>query len=108
MTRYKWDAIDDRFNWVAKDSDGRVYAYNRRPAMGEIWWYPIDGISQQLGYARPWENHSDWRESLEERPKPSKRYELSSSEVILDTAERKWLDLLEVVDRLNEYEEGKA
>jgi len=107
MSRYDWSAIDNKYKWVAKDSNGRVEAYRERPILGESCWYSNVG-SQQLGYSPPWESDSDWQESLEERPKPAKRYELIESGLILDRKADNWLDLVEVVDRLNEYEEGKA
>jgi len=108
MTRYKWNAIPDMYKWVAKDNDGRVKAYSERPTLGDRCWYSSFGGTEQLGYSPPWESDNDWKESLEERPKPAKRYELTASGVILDRKADNWLPLVEAVDRLNKYEEEKA
>jgi len=72
ITRYDWSHINSKYDWVAKDSDGRVEAYRERPTLGERWWYSsvVGSSSQHLGYSPPWESDSDWQESLEERPKP--------------------------------------
>jgi hypothetical protein len=109
MSRYDWSAIDKKYKWVAKDSNGRFDAYMERPTLGERWWYASVGSHyQHLGYSPPWESDDDWQESLEERPKPPKRYELTASGVILDREADNWLPLVEAVDRLNKYEEEKA
>jgi len=109
MSRYKWDHIDERYNWVAKDSNGRVDAYTERPFHNERLWYPTFGSQhKQLGYSPPWESDDDWKESLEERPKPAKRYELMEFGEVLDTATGYWLKLVEIVDLLNEYEKRKS
>ena len=107
MSKYNWDKIDKNYNWIAKDSDGMIVAYGQRPILREHSWNSssVGDPTDLLGYSHWWESDSDWKESIEERPKYSKRYELSYSQVILDTAQRKWLDLTEVVDRLNKYEE---
>jgi len=109
MSRYDWSHINSRYDWVAKDSNGRVDAYTERPTLGEFWWHASVGSHyQHLGYSPPWESDDDWKESLEERPKPAKRYELMDSGVILDREADNWLPLVEAVDRLNKYEEEKA
>jgi hypothetical protein len=104
MTKYKWDNIDELYKWVAMDSDGTVMAYRERPILKEIYW-DSSGGGMILGYLSPWQSSSDWKESLEERPKPPKRYELMDSGVIFDREADNWLALVEVMDRLNYYEE---
>jgi len=109
MSRYDWSAIDKKYNWVAKDSNGRFDAYMERPTLGERWWYASVGSHyQHLGYSPPWESDDDWQESLEERPKPAERYELMEFGEVLDTATGYWLKLVEIVDLLNEYEKRKS
>jgi len=107
MTRYKWDAIDERFSWVAKDANGMVEAYRERPILKEFWWYS-GSATEILGYAPPWESHSDWKESLEERPQPADRYRLDRERwpysAITDTTTNHELTLGEVVDLLNDKE----
>jgi len=109
MTRYKWDAIDERFSWVAKDANGMVEAYRERPILKEFWWYS-GSATEILGYAAPWEDHSDWRESLEERPKPPTRYHLDHNRCaasgIIDTTTDNVMTFGEVLDLLNERSEA--
>jgi hypothetical protein len=105
MTRYDWDNIDKRYNWVAKDSNGTVEAYRERPILTKRCWGSTTGDNIFLGYSPSWESDDDWKESLEERPKPAKRYELMDSGVIFDREADNWLALVEVMDRLNYYEE---
>ncbi|MHB1701336.1 MAG: hypothetical protein ACYCSN_14590 [Acidobacteriaceae bacterium] len=111
MSRYNWDKIDKSYNWIAKDSNGMVEAYRERPTLRERCW-DSGGGSEQLGYSQPWESDNDWKDSLEERPKAPKRYEIELGRrwmdaYIMDTAACHGLTMGEVVDRLNEYEEGK-
>jgi len=108
MTRYKWDVIPDVYQWVAKDANGLVKAYSERPVLKGRYWESSFGGTEQLGCSPPWESDDDWQESLEERPKPAKRYELMEFGEVLDTATGYWLKLVEVVDRLNKYEDEKA
>jgi len=108
MTRYKWDVIDERFSWVAKDANGMVEAYRERPILKEFWWYS-GSATEILGYAAPWEDHSDWRESLEERPKPAQRYQLDTGVGLLriiDTQTDQALSGNQIVDLLNERGES--
>jgi len=108
MTRYDWDKIDKRFNWVAKDANGMVEAYQVHPILKEFWWYS-SGATEILGYAPPWESHSDWKESLEERPKPAKRYQIDTGPGLLriiDTQTDQALSGNQIVDLLNERGEA--
>jgi hypothetical protein len=107
MTRYDWRRIPKEYKWVAKDSNGTVKAYSERPGLRKGYWASSFGGTEQLGCSPRWESDSDWEDSLEERPKPAKRYELTASGVIMDRAVDNWLTLVEVVDRLNEYEDTK-
>jgi len=111
MTRYDWSAIDKKYKWVAKDSNGLVEAYREHPILGESCWYSSNG-SQQLGYSPPWESDSDWEDSLEERPKPASRYHLDpkrwEDSGIKDTTFNRYLTLGEVVDLLDAKERGEG
>jgi len=107
MTRYKWDVIDERFNWVAKDSDGMIEAYSERPILREYDWHTSGlGSHAVLGYSRLWESDDDWKESLEERPDLPNRYRLNTLRWtvsgIVDTLTNHDLTLGEVLDLLNE------
>lgn len=108
---YDWSEIDEKYSWVAKDSRGLVQAYQERPILKELWWYSSSD-TKILGYSPPWESDSNWKESLEERPKPAKRYRLDpkrwEESGILETTTNRYLTLGEVLDLLNECEEGKA
>jgi len=112
VSKYDWSHINSKYNWVAKDSDGRVEAYRERPTLGERWWYSsvVGSSSQHLGYSPPWESDSDWKESLEERPDLPKRYRLHhlrwTASGIIDTTTNHDLTLGEALDLLNERGEA--
>jgi hypothetical protein len=105
MTKYNWDAIPARYNWAAMDSHGIVRAFVERPNQDSGYWVDHndnvpDGLAE-LPYVVSWK---DWEDSLEERPKPAKRYELSPSSVIIDRHDNfEVMTTSAVVDRLNEY-----
>jgi len=64
-----WDAVDDRFNWYARDENGYLYFYAKKPgtvAMFKQWedggeLAPADCLKITIGNA-------PWDKSLQRRP----------------------------------------
>jgi hypothetical protein len=72
--RIDWSKIPTRFNWVAMDDNGRVYAYSHKPLRSQIasFWVRDKSLGDasftkevtSLVYMNP----VHWAESLVERP----------------------------------------
>lgn len=68
IAKPEWPGVAVWHNWVARDKDGRWFAYVDRPDIrGSERWMPNgDYDSIPPAYAPKWTG--DWRESLIERP----------------------------------------
>jgi len=65
-----WDRLPAWAKWVARDSDGRVFAYNRVPGLGSSIWKLGDGECRRIddfpGFVQI--GTVDWTDSLQQRP----------------------------------------
>jgi len=104
MTRYNWDAIPNEYKWVAMDAYGYVLAFKNEPEL-HCWGWGKDNEPRLLCAGGDYILLGDWRDSLEERPKPAERYRLDPNRWvdsgIKDTTTNRYLTLGEVLDRLN-------
>lgn len=65
----EWDEVDSKYNWLAVDQDGLVYAYNNKPVYrsGEIWEY--DGYQfDRVGFLVRECDDPTWTTMIAERP----------------------------------------
>ena len=45
----KWESVPDKFNWAAKDQDGRIFLYATKPKLyDDRQWRTNDGSSERL------------------------------------------------------------
>jgi len=110
VTRYNWNAIPDMYKWVAVDSHGVIRAFRERPrAMDGFWADCNEEFTQWVGELPTVLLWEDWKDSIEERPKPATRYRLEHSRWlasgIIDTTTNHELTFGELVDLLNDHEE---
>lgn len=61
-----WDLLQDRFNWIAKDREGKWWAYDDKPVQSDDGWTP-NGAFRSLG-AMKIEIPCHWSRSLIQRP----------------------------------------
>ena len=62
-----WGRVPDRFQWIATDSDGEIYAYEVEPHAGpHAWSYDGHNMHKRIYDTAP--PDCDWRNSLERRP----------------------------------------
>ena len=64
-----WEAIDEKWQWAAMDSDGSVYLYTGQPLVAKAFW--IDGdIGYHIGANCLKINKGtvSWDNSLQQRP----------------------------------------
>jgi hypothetical protein len=109
MTMYNWGRVPKQFGWVARDDDDEIRAFKELP-------YPTDGEwrgqsngqkGSAMGHLSGVVDAPSWLDSLEERPKPPKRYQIKRGNGLLqviDTREDKPLSGYEIADLLNERE----
>lgn len=65
-TLYDWHAVPARFQWMATNADGYVFAYVEKPEIGAPpYWGSSPGSLRMQGISAA---KADWRESLERRP----------------------------------------
>ncbi len=62
-----WDLLQDRFEWIAKDSSGDWWAYDNRPILEDDYWRASGGDYRSLG-AMKIEIPCHWSKSLIKRP----------------------------------------
>ena len=43
----KWESVPDKFNWAAKDQDGRLFLYATKPKVYDNRWRTNDGSSSE-------------------------------------------------------------
>ena len=121
MTKYNWKAIPKQYNWVGYNQHGIIRAFRERPRAMDGFWADCDEEFTEWVGELPtvllWE---DWKDSLEERPKPAKRWSLVMGIDGLSTVWDNKMDvalygaygdstaaLEKVVEILNEYEEER-
>lgn len=64
-----WSALDARWQWAARDKNGRVWVYDERPATGTAHWKsgcPCIEVTGLLVAIDP--GNKPWNESLIRRP----------------------------------------
>ena len=109
MTKYNWDKIDKEWNWVAMDASGMIYGYTHKPTSSSGEWTLSDGEYYLLASTPVILNNDGWKDSLEERPKPTPRYRLNAprweDSWITDVVANHDMTLGEVVHMLNEIDE---
>lgn len=59
-----WDDAPEWAQLLAMDEDGGWWWFQCPPVQGECMWIASDG-----GFRRARVSHSDWKDSLEQRPK---------------------------------------
>ena len=68
-----WSHVSDKFNCLARDYDGSVYLYEKKPEMGDDSWSPRTSAWGDVISAAAFKSldagNCDWAESLVERPK---------------------------------------
>ncbi|MDO7524278.1 hypothetical protein Q5M60_04810 [Acinetobacter baumannii] len=70
MNKYDWSNVDSRLSFLATDCDGLVYGFTHEPKLTDWGFAPTNGFSKQVyGACCGFGFGSEWRESLEERPK---------------------------------------
>ena len=64
-----WAALDDRWQWAARDMDGRVWVYDELPDMGASFW-KLGGIYLEVtGLFSDFDpGNKPWNESMIRRP----------------------------------------
>jgi hypothetical protein len=110
MTRYNWNAIPKKYNWVGVDSHGIIRSFVKRPVAAAGYWVDGNGdIPDRLGELPYLISVKDWEESLEERPKPEPRYKMGydrwDSTTLRDDIDGRYLTMGEILDMLNEREQ---
>ena len=66
-----WDAVDPKYNFIARDSDGARWAYTHRPVAEGSMWVMVEGdytSASALNLPQAF-YECDWKDSLIERPK---------------------------------------
>lgn len=72
MSKYDWSKVPDHVNWISTNEGGYAFGTPSKPVSGYLhagFWY---GGGEQEFILWPNQNkfnESNWRESLEERPK---------------------------------------
>lgn len=66
-TKYDWSEVPKQVNWIARDDDGWVCYFSKKPRLIRGQW--LDNTEQ--GYLNTYStnNFKGWQDSLEERPK---------------------------------------
>ena len=106
MTKYNWDSIPKQYNWVGYNRHGIIRAFRGRPrAMDGFWADCNEEFTEWVGELPTVMLWEDWKDSLEERPQPPKRYQIDKGDGLLriiDTLTNQPLSGYEIVDLLNE------
>ena len=67
---HDWDALADDIVAVARDEDGGVWLYDRRPYLGNYIWEIVNGVTSARGISTKIIDPGtcDWREAIAIRP----------------------------------------
>ena len=66
-----WEHVDSKFNYLAEDSSGDVFLYEKEPFItteASAWCAQNDGIAEANGFASYVKGTCDWKDSLVKRP----------------------------------------
>lgn len=72
MSKYDWSKVPDHVNWIASNEGGYAFGTPSKPISGYLhtgFWYGGGEQEFILWTNQNKFNKSNWRESLEERPK---------------------------------------
>ena len=62
-----WAMIGEEWKWAAKDEDGRVWFYTKKPFIDDDFWISFPGkCAENVCVLKT--NGIDWRRSLTKRP----------------------------------------
>lgn len=65
-----WGTVDEKYNWLAVDRDGAVYAYTHEPAgTTDVCWQYYDNPYKKISMLGVDWFSSDWKTMIAERPK---------------------------------------
>ena len=67
-----WEHVSIKFNYLAEDSDGAVYLYEKKPYTAQDVWGVSDSFSEVTEaymFASYVKGTCDWKDSLIQRPK---------------------------------------
>ena len=70
----KWERVPDKFNWAAKDRNGRIFLYTTKPKVYDNQWRTNDGSCERLD--REWLNSETnvyWENSRTQRDSRTQR-----------------------------------
>ena len=67
ITKEMWAMIGEKWKWAAKDEDGRVWFYKRKPFIDDDSWFSFSGMCAGNVCVLN-TNDIDWRRSLTRRP----------------------------------------
>lgn len=65
-TKYDWSDIPEEINWIAKDYDGGLYGFDKKPKSWALGFLKNGNIKRRLHIQS---SCIEWQNSLEERPK---------------------------------------
>lgn len=65
-----WSAIDQKWNWYARDALGEMYFYDDKPTMRDGHWCVSNsgGSYSRCAIVVVKNNGANWRDSLQQRP----------------------------------------
>jgi hypothetical protein len=112
LTLYNWDKVPEHFKWVARNYDGRIYAFKERPDLytNTKQWLVSGNGCELMGSVAFVLNDvvlCDWTTSLEERPKPKPRYIHWKNDspldriILFDTQDRENITIKDILDHYN-------
>lgn len=69
VSRYDWDTLSKRFGWVARNQDGKAFAFSGKPTRDSKEWKPLAGSYERYRAGdAPACSGDGWILSLEARP----------------------------------------
>ena len=67
-----WESLADWINWVARDSNGEIWGYNKKPTLENLQWRPTGELCfSNLSGVKIEPGTCDWSDSLQQRPQKS-------------------------------------
>lgn len=67
-----WDVLSDWVQWMARDADGDLVCFERKPDRYPSYWDEYSGRSEAISALKIDPGTCDWRDSLIQRPKEDK------------------------------------